>query len=215
MWRKTSAAAKNPPGIAGRMYGYNTHCMNTTSHIRPKKAIAARKKWRIRRAAMLILMAALMLAAFTEPPPLRLHVIAHSDSAADQRAKFMVRDAVLKVTEEGILNCKNAGEAEEYIRSHLGIIVATANEVLESNRLPYKASASMGVSRFPEREYRGVDYPEGNYKALRIVLGEGNGQNWWCVMFPPLCLSEVGVDVDEVQYTSFFAELYHSLFSRP
>ena len=164
---------------------------------------------------MLALMAALMLAAFTKPQPVRLHVIAHSDSAADQRVKLMVRDAVLKVTEEGILSCKNANEAEEYIRSHLGIIVATANEVLEKNGLSYKASASMGISRFPEREYRGVNYPEGNYKALRIVLGDGKGQNWWCVMFPPLCLSEVGVDVDEVQYTSFFAELYRSLFSRP
>mgnify|MGYP000847675986 CR=1 FL=1 len=177
--------------------------------------MAARKKWRIRRIAILVLMAALSLAALIEPQPLRLHVIAHSDSAADQRVKFMVRDAVLKVTEEGILSCKNASEAEEYIRRHLGIIVATANEVLEKNGLSYKASASMGISRFPEREYRGVNYPEGNYKALRIVLGDGKGQNWWCVMFPPLCLSEVGVDVDEVQYTSFFAELYRSLFSRP
>ena len=153
--------------------------------------------------------------AFIEPPPLRLHVIAHSDSAADQRAKIMVRDAVLKVTEEGILSCKNADEAEEYISNHLGIIVTTANEVLKKNGLHYKASAAMGVSRFPEREYRGVDYPEGNYKALRIVLGDGQGQNWWCVMFQTLYLTEVGVDVDEVQYTSFFAELYHSLFSKP
>jgi stage II sporulation protein R len=189
--------------------------MNTTRNVRPKRAAAAGKKWRIRRAVMLVLMAALMLAAFMEPPPLRLHVIAHSDSAADQQVKLQVRDAVLKVTEEGILSCKNADEAEEYISSHLGIIVATANEVLEKNGLHYKASAAMGVSRFPEREYRGVDYPEGNYKALKIVLGDGKGQNWWCVMFPPLCLSEVGVDVDEVQYTSFFAELYHSLFSKP
>jgi len=189
--------------------------MNTTSLTRPNRTAAARKKRRIRRIVMLVLMAALIVAGLIKPPPLRLHVIAHSDSAADQRVKLMVRDAVLQVTGEGMLGCKNADEAEEYISRHLGIIVATANDVLEKNGLPYRASASMGVSRFPEREYRGVDYPEGNYKALRIVLGDGRGQNWWCVMFPPLCLSEVGVDVDEVQYTSFFAELYYSLFPKP
>lgn len=161
---------------------------------------------------MLMLLAALLLTGFIKLPPLRLHVIANSDSAADQQVKFLVRDAVLKATEEGMLSCKNAGEAEEYISEHLGIIVATANDILEQNGFSYKASASMGVSHFPEREYQGVGYPEGDYKALRVVLGDGTGQNWWCVMFPPLCLSEVGAEVDEVQYTSLFAELFRSLF---
>jgi stage II sporulation protein R len=186
--------------------------MNMTRNVRPKKAITVKKRRRILCAALLVLLAAAAAAVFMKLPPLRLHVIANSDSAADQRAKLLVRDAVLKATEAGILNCKNAGEAEEYISEHLGIIVATANDLLEKNGFNYKASATMGVSRFPEREYQGVDYPEGDYKALRVVLGDGKGQNWWCVMFPPLCLSEVGVDVDEVQYTSLFAELYHSLF---
>ena len=73
------------------------------------------KRWRVKRAAMAALLAAVVLAGFVRPSPLRLHVIANSDSAADQQVKLMVRDAVLEATEEGILNCKNAGEAEEYI----------------------------------------------------------------------------------------------------
>ena len=111
------------------------------------------------------------------------------------------------------MNCKNAGEAEEYIKPPRNNS-SDGKWGVESNRLPYKASASMGVSRFPEREYRGWTTPRETTRRSNHA-GEGNGQNWWCVMFPPLCLSEVGVDVDEVQYTSFFAELYHSLFSRP
>jgi len=180
--------------------------------VRANKATTEKRIWRIKRTAMLILLAALLLTGFMRVPPLRLHVIANSDSAEDQRVKLLVRDAVLQATQEGILKCKNAAEAEEYISDHLGIIVATANDILDQNGFDYKASASIGVSHFPEREYQGLSYPEGDYKALRVVLGDGRGQNWWCVMFPPLCLSEVGVEVGEVQYTSFFSELFHSLF---
>jgi stage II sporulation protein R len=174
--------------------------------------MAGHKRWRIKRFVMAALMAAVVLAGFLRPTPFRLHVIANSDSAADQQVKLMVRDAVLETTEEGILNSQSAKEAEEYISEHLGIIEATANDTLEKNGFDYRATATVGVSHFPDREYQGVDYPEGNYEALRVVLGEGQGQNWWCVMFPPLCLSETGADVDETQYTSLFAELYHSLF---
>ena len=123
-----------------------------------------------------------------------------------------VRNAVLNVTKDGILKCENAQEAKEYIEENLEIIVATANDTLEKNGFDYTAQATVGVSHFPDREYQGVRYPEGDYEALRVVLGDGKGKNWWCVMFPPLCISELRSEGDEMQYTSFFAEVFDELF---
>lgn len=165
-----------------------------------------------KRTVVAFLMAGLLILSACAEAPFRLHVIANSDSDEDQQVKLKVRDAVLEATKEGILKCKNAKEAEEYIDENLEIIVATANDTLEENGFDYKATATVGTSHFPEREYQGVTYPEGDYQALRVVLGNGDGHNWWCVMFPPLCLSEVEADGDETQYTSFFAELFGDLF---
>jgi stage II sporulation protein R len=171
------------------------------------------KLFRWKRAALALLTAAVLLTSACAPAPFRLHVVANSDSDADQQVKMKVRDAVLMATEEGVLACESADEAEEYIDKNLEIIVATANDTLEKNGFDYEATATVGTYHFPDREYQGVRYPEGDYEALRVVLGDGEGQNWWCVMFPPLCLSELEAeDQDEVQYTSLFAELYHDLF---
>ena len=140
-----------------------------------------------------LMVAAVIIAALSgsakAEPPLRLHIVANSDSDADQRIKMEVRDAVLLATQEGIETCATEAQAEEYVRSNIEIIVATANEVLEENGTDYRATATVGTSHFPERTYQDVTYPEGDYRALRIVLGEGEGHNWWCVMFPPLCAS--------------------------
>jgi len=167
-------------------------------------------KWK--RAVTALLMAALLIMSACANTPFRLHVVANSDSDEDQTVKMVVRDAVLEVTKDGILDCKNATEAEEYIDDNLEIIVATANDTLEKNGFDYKATATVGKYHFPDREYQGVLYPEGDYEALRVVLGDGKGQNWWCVMFPPLCLSEIEADGEETQYTSFIAEFFDDLF---
>lgn len=170
-----------------------------------------KKRWKT--AALALLTAAMLLLTACAPAPFRLHVVANSDSDEDQQVKLKVRDAVLEATKDGILECKNAKEAEEYIDENLEIIVATANDTLEENGFDYSAQAAVGTYHFPDREYQGVTYPEGDYRALRVELGDGDGQNWWCVMFPPLCISELTADGDgETEYTSFFAELFHELF---
>ncbi len=163
----------------------------------------------------LALLALTLLLASCAPTPFRLHVIANSDGEADQQVKMQVRDAVLKVTKDGILACKNAGEAREYIENNLEIIEETANEMLAANGFDYAAAAKVGTFRFPEKTYQDVTYPEGDYQALEVTLGSGNGHNWWCVMFPPLCLTEIdGLDETEaeIEYTSFFAELWKDIF---
>lgn len=163
---------------------------------------------KIKRAALCALTMLTLLLTACESAPFRLHIIANSDSDADQTVKMQVRDAVLDATKDGILGCGDAGEARAYIEEHLEIIEKTANETLAENGFDYTAAAQVGTFHFPERTYRDVTYPEGDYEALRITLGEGEGHNWWCVMFPPLCLTEIGEPGgEEVQYTSFFAEL--------
>lgn len=162
----------------------------------------------------LLVLAALTIAALgaacKAEAPLRFHIIANSDSEADQQIKMQVRDAVLLATQQGIESCGNEAQAEEYIDTNLEIIEATANAVLEESGVDYRAHAEMGTFHFPDRTYRDVTYPEGDYRALRIVLGEGGGENWWCVIFPPLCISEIAED--DAEYTSFFAELWEEWF---
>jgi stage II sporulation protein R len=167
-------------------------------------------------AAALLVAAAVVVTALLGAcanEPFRLHILANSNSAEDQQVKLSVRDAVLEATKDGILNCKNESEAEEYIKNNLGIIMETANETLAENGFGYTATAETGNFHFPEKSYKGVTYPEGDYRALRIILGDGEGDNWWCVMFPPLCISEI-TDTQDYEYTSFLAELWEAIFGR-
>lgn len=123
---------------------------------------------------------------------IRLHIIANSDSGEDQAVKLRVRDAVLdKMREETQNKSRN-----EIIKS-LDEIEKTANRVLEENCFDYTASAVYGKFYFPKKEYRGMTLPAGEYYGVRIVLGNGNGHNWWCVMYPPLCVSENEAGLDQ------------------
>ncbi len=151
---------------------------------------------------------------------LRFHVLANSDSEEDQNVKYQVRDAVLEwmseellseepVSEELVsdLHSESAGElavlkgadqnsqsgrdtALEFVSENLIQIEKIANAVLEEQGLSYRASAELAQSWFPERTYGDCTFPAGWYEALRIRLGEAEGQNWWCVLYPALCFSD-------------------------
>lgn len=186
----------------------NTHMHNITD--KRGRVMTTQKHKRI--AFWLLVCAVMVVLSACATQPLRLHVIANSNSEDDQTVKLIVRDAVLTATKEGIQNCGSAAEAEEYINKNIGIILMAANDTLAANGLNYRASANVGTYHFPDREYNGVTYPEGEYRALRVVLGEGKGDNWWCVMFPPLCITEIEPDTEEVEVKSIFAELWASMF---
>lgn len=116
---------------------------------------------------------------------IRLHVLANSDTKADQSVKLAVRDAILKAKV-----FKAAGSLEEAVADIQGAAeraVEIANRYLKEHGLPYKASCRWGYESYPTREYENVRLPAGRYLSLRIVLGAGEGENWWCVLFPPLC----------------------------
>ncbi len=175
--------------------------------------MASKKMWI---AAMIIALTAILLLgacadAKTAEEPFRLHIKANSNSEADQNVKLKVRDAVLEAAKDGIARCKTAAQAEEYIEKNLGILLETANDTLAQNGFCYTAGIELGRFHFPEKSYREVTYSEGEYDALRITLGKGRGDNWWCVMFPPLCLYEIE-NTEEAEYTSFLAELWEAIF---
>ena len=118
----------------------------------------------------------------------RLHVVAASDSADAQEQKLMVRDAVLESLRQGLADLTDVEQAKEYIRQHLPELDRIANEVLSSAGSGDRAAVSLTEEAFPTREYDTFSLPAGIYESLRIVIGEGEGHNWWCVVFPELCL---------------------------
>lgn len=143
--------------------------------------------------------------------PLRLHVIANSDSKEDQEVKLMVRDRVLEATGEEMRAVQNKDQAKAYIAQHLELIEQEANAVLQEEGFSYQAKATLGISDFPDKSYGGVVYPAGKYEALKITLGNGQGQNWWCVVFPPLCLTQADPE-EPVEYKSAILEWFEGLF---
>lgn len=120
---------------------------------------------------------------------LRLHIIANSDSDEDQNVKLMVRDAVLKET-----GSKLADEDKEICKDNivcnLDAVKEIADRVLAENGFDYASYVQYGKFAFPEKTYKSMILPAGDYYGVRIVLGEGKGHNWWCVMYPPLCFRE-------------------------
>ena len=121
---------------------------------------------------------------------IRLHVVAASDSPEDQAVKLQVRDAILENLQEGLSQVTDVSAAISYVESHLPAIEETANRVLELAGVPDSVRVSLDLESFPKRIYDTFSLPSGIYQSLRVVIGDGEGQNWWCVIFPELCLPE-------------------------
>ena len=145
----------------------------------------------------------------------RLHIIGYSNSAEDQAVKLEVRDAVLEYEAEN-LDAVSAAKTREELMAHGAELLEIIEGVLRSNGFDYGAQMLVGTFPFPDREYNGVLYPAGDYDAFRVILGDGAGENWWCVMFPPLCIlkSDNGkIDTDEtIEFESVFVKLFKLLF---
>ena len=115
----------------------------------------------------------------------RLHVLAVSDAPEEQELKLRVRDAVLSLLAPKLAGVQSADEAGEVLTDSLPLIQAAAQEAAEGRPV----RVSLGEERYPTRDYAGFSLPAGRYRSLRVVLGEGQGHNWWCVVFPPVCLA--------------------------
>ena len=121
----------------------------------------------------------------------RLHVIANSDSAEDQNLKYKVRDAVLNYMESISQNCSSKEEVIELAKNHKDDFQNIARQVICDNGYDYPINVYIGKSDFPTKNYGDISLPAGNYDSLKIEIGESKGQNWWCVMFPPLCFVDI------------------------
>lgn len=121
----------------------------------------------------------------------RLHVIANSDSIEDQDLKRKVRDEVIKQMSPKFEGLKDVNEVKQVIADNVYMIENIAAKVVAENQKSYGAKAVVGNFDFPTKVYGNLTLPAGNYQALKIVLGSGEGQNWWCVMFPPLCFIDI------------------------
>jgi stage II sporulation protein R len=134
---------------------------------------------------------AIDIPALLRPNPgadyVRLQVVAHSNDPRDQAAK---RSVVLAVREElgaDVLGLRHSRDAMELARAKLGEVEACAGRILSQGGFTYGATVAVGCLDFPAKSYGGLIAPPGEYPAMRITLGEGRGDNWWCVLFPPLC----------------------------
>lgn len=139
---------------------------------------------------------------------LRLHIPANSDSAEDQSLKLKVKDAVIKLLEEPLSKCKTKEEAVSVAEKMKAEIEKTADKVILQNGKSYKASVSITEEYYPRKDYEGITLPAGSYSSVKIELGEADGQNWWCVLFPQVCtgtaeareaLAEVGFTANQIR----------------
>lgn len=138
---------------------------------------------------------------------IRLHIIADSDDADAQNVKLMVRDAIISEVGER-LSGTDISESRADIVNNLEEIERIADRTLRENGFTYTSHAEYGKFYFPRKQYDGITLPEGEYYGVRVLLGSGGGQNWWCVMYPPMCFTESsGGRISEESDTRLRSEL--------
>ncbi len=125
----------------------------------------------------------------------RLHVIANSDSKEDQDLKYKVRDSLINYMNSICANCENKQDAINLVTEHKDDFKQIALDTIKDNGYSYDVNISIGNFSFPTKDYGDISLPAGFYDALRVEIGEAKGQNWWCVMFPPLCFVDVSSGV--------------------
>lgn len=137
---------------------------------------------------------------------IRLRVIANSNSKYDQNVKMKVKDVLQINLYKMLKETKGIEEARKIINNNLGNISDSVKKVLEEENYDKDFKINFGQNYFPKKEYKGITYKDGYYESLVVTLGSGEGDNWWCVLFPPLCLVEAE-ESDKVEYKFFIQEL--------
>lgn len=137
---------------------------------------------------------------------IRLRVLANSNSKYDQQIKLQVKDQIQLDLYNLLKETKGIEEARKIIEENLPNISNSVKQILKQENYNQNFTINFGYNYFPEKEYKGIIYEEGYYESLLITLGSGEGDNWWCVLFPPLCLVEAE-ESDKVEYKFFIKEL--------
>lgn len=142
---------------------------------------------------------------------LRIHIRADSNDEQAQAVKYKVKDAVTQFLTPYIAECDTKSKADETLELLLGKIERVADRVLENNGFSYRSKAKLNTEKFPTRVYDGLVLESGFYDALIIELGSGKGDNWWCVVYPPLCFKGV---TENIVYKSKIIEIINEFFKR-
>lgn len=132
---------------------------------------------------------------------IRFHVLANSDSLEDQALKLKVRDKVLEYIAPKMAECKTINESKKVLMQNNDNIRKIAQDVVFQKGYTYSVKTELSKVQFPVKEYGTIILPEGEYEAYRILIGSANGHNWWCVMFPPLCFTDITKGDVEVKKT--------------
>ena len=128
---------------------------------------------------------------------LRMHVLANSNSIEDQKLKIAVKNSILKTTQELFINCNSLDESINIAKSNTALIKSSAEEVIKKYNKSYDVKVYVDNEFFDVREYKDFTLPSGNYNTVKVVIGEGKGKNWWCVMYPAVCISACSDDFDK------------------
>ncbi len=141
---------------------------------------------------------------------IRLHILADSDNETDQAVKLSVRDEILKAVSD-----IPASDSERFTAA----AQEAANAYLLANGIPYRARAEYGTFEFPRKSYGGITLPAGKYRGVRVILGSGGGHNWWCIMYPPLCVSQdnayAGRDAHKQLKNDMSSDTYEIITKKP
>ncbi len=172
---------------------------------------------------IIIILACLSLYAFYMKPKekeavkipdsaIRFRVLANSNSPRDQKIKEEVRDKMQEELYNLLENAKSTKQARGLIKENMDNFNSILSDEMKDKEYSY--TIDYGMHEFPEKVYKGITYEAGEYESLLVTLGEGEGDNWWCVLFPPLCLleAEESADTGEVEYKSFIKELIEKYF---
>ena len=144
---------------------------------------------------------------------IRIRVIGNSNSEYDHEKKQELRKEVQLYMQNLLKDAKTVSEARSIINNNLENIDTNVDKYLHNLKYNTSYKINFGLNYFPEKEYKGIKYKEGLYESLLITLGEGQGNNWWCVLFPPICLLEAEeTETNEVEYKSFVKEIIEKYF---
>lgn len=140
---------------------------------------------------------------------IRFRVIANSDNPVDQETKVIVRDKIQKQMTEDLSTTNSLTSARTTLQNNVSSYESLVEKTLKEQNQSKEFNVNYGMNYFPEKIYKGVKYEEGYYESLVVTLGNGMGNNWWCVLFPPLCLleAEETEETTEVEYKFFIKEL--------
>lgn len=199
-------------GIKNHGHGNNLHMKKST--LISKKAISM---------IAILLLAMVMLACLVgcsndqqklADECVRIHIRANSNNECDQQVKLIVRDKITAYLTDKLSSCKSKQDAINALKKEEQNLIDIANSTLYDNNFAYKASILLKNEYFPTREYDDYTFPEGRYDALIIYLGEGVGDNWWCVAFPPLCFVPNSANGEKIVYKSWVKEWLDKLFAK-